>query len=71
MFKGLPKRFRSEMAKLVPRADYLNITATKDRKYSTWRGGSHVTALASFESQWITMDDYDEYGAEVVNRICI
>ena len=71
IFQGLPKRFWSEMAKLVPRRDYLNIIATKDRKYSTWQGGSKLTSLSSFESKWITRDDYDEYGAEVVNRICI
>ena len=68
MFQGLPKRFWSEMAKLVPRRDYLNIIATKDRKYSTWQGGSKLASLSSFESKWITRDDYDEYGAEVVTE---
>ena len=71
LFEGLPDRFYEEMAKLVPRRDYLSIVAAKDRKYSTWLGGSKLTSLASFESKWITQDDYYEYGTEVVNRICI
>lgn len=46
------------------------IIAPPDRYYSAWNGGSDLCSLSSFESYWITKEEYEENGAEIVHRKC-
>merc|ERR1712070_503834 len=47
------------------------IIASADRYYSVWAGGSIQCSLQTFASQWITKDEYEENGAEIVHRKCV
>jgi len=49
----------------------VKIIAAEDRYYSVWTGGSTLSSLSTFESQWITKQDYEENGAEIVHRKCV
>ena len=49
----------------------VKIIAAPDRYYSVWTGGSTLCSLSTFESQWITKEEYEEYGAEIVHRKCV
>jgi len=49
----------------------VKIIATSDRYYAVWTGGSTLSSLSTFESQWITKDEYEENGAEIVHRKCV
>jgi actin-related protein len=49
----------------------VKIVASADRYYSVWIGGSTLSSLATFESQWITNQEYEENGAEIVHRKCV
>ena len=49
----------------------VKIIAAPDRYYSVWTGGSTLCSLSTFESQWITKEEYEENGAEIVHRKCV
>ena len=41
-----------------------------DIKYAVWQGGAVVSNLSSFKDNWITKEEYEEYGALIVRRKC-
>eukprot|EP01084_Bolivina_argentea_P246430 412418_1 len=45
-----------------------NITASENRKYNVWIGGSMLAEQSIFEESWITKDEYDERGPNIVQR---
>merc|ERR1712087_611925 len=58
MFPNIDKRLNKEMA------------APPERKYSVWIGGSILSSLSTFQEMWITKDEYDESGPQIVPRKC-
>jgi len=71
LYEGLPDRLEMELNKLAPQSGMVKIIATKDRYFSVWTGGSTLSSLSTFESQWITKEEYEENGAEIVHRKCV
>jgi actin-related protein len=71
LYEGLPDRLEKELAKLVPNSNEVKVIAQKDRYYSVWIGGSTLSSLSTFKSNWITKSEYDESGAEIVHRKCV
>jgi actin-related protein len=71
MFEGLNVRILKEIEARAPKSISVKVIASPDRKYAVWRGGSTLTSLSTFSSLWITKEDYDEHGAEIVHRKCI
>jgi actin-related protein len=71
LYEGLPDRIEMEVDKLCPQQGVVKVIATKDRYYSVWTGGSTLSSLSTFESQWITKEEYEENGAEIVHRKCV
>jgi len=71
LYDGLPDRLEKEVDQLAPQAGMVKIVAPADRYYSVWTGGSTLCSLATFESQWITKDEYEESGVEIVHRKCV
>lgn len=49
----------------------VKIISNADRYYSVWAGASTLTSLSTFDSQWITKEEYEENGAEIVHRKCV
>jgi len=71
LYEGLPDRLEKEIDALCPQQNMVKIIASKDRYYSVWTGGSTLSSLSTFESQWITKEEYEENGAEIVHRKCV
>jgi len=71
LYEGLPDRLSNELNKLAPQAGMVKIIAPADRYYSVWTGGSTLSSLSTFESQWITNEEYQENGAAIVHRKCV
>eukprot|EP01083_Nonionella_stella_P167470 562916_1 len=42
----------------------------EQREYSSWLGGSILASLSTFESMWITKEEYEQEGPSVVHRKC-
>jgi len=71
LYSGLPDRLEKELDAMCPQQNMVKIIASQDRYYSVWTGGSTLCSLSTFESQWITKEEYEENGAEIVHRKCI
>lgn len=70
MFPGFEQRLQHELRGHAPTAVQANIRVVppKDRKYGVWTGAQVFAALRSMqEDQWMTIDDYDEYGASFIH----
>eukprot|EP01120_Amphizonella_sp_Union-15-10_P010325 TRINITY_DN4115_c0_g1_i1.p1 TRINITY_DN4115_c0_g1~~TRINITY_DN4115_c0_g1_i1.p1 ORF type:complete len:689 (+),score=169.17 TRINITY_DN4115_c0_g1_i1:2-2068(+) len=48
----------------------IKVIAPPERKYSVWIGGSIFGSLSTFQQQWISKEEYDEYGPAVVHSKC-
>lgn len=70
MFPGFQERMQKEMETLCPINTKVTCLAPPDRANSAWCGGSVLASLDTFHSQWITSDDYDENGPEIVHQKC-
>lgn len=68
LFPGFGDRLLNEVKKLAPKDVKIKISAPPERKYSTWIGGSILASLANFRKMWISHEEYDEDGANVVHR---
>jgi actin-related protein len=60
MFPGLSERLTKELSALAPTTMKIKVVAPVERKYSTWIGGSILASLASFQSKWVSKQEYDE-----------
>ena len=72
LFKGLPERFTKELQKIFPgkMKDEIKVIASPERNFYSWIGGSILSAISTFESQWITKTEYEEYGESIVLKKC-
>jgi len=70
MYEGIADRLKSEVVGMLPAGSEVRIVASADRKYAVWKGASTLASLSTFESSWITAEDYQEHGAGVVHRKC-
>ncbi len=70
MYEGLADRLKNEIFELAPAGTEIRVIASADRKYAVWKGGSTLASLSTFESSWVTAEDYQEHGASVIHRKC-
>lgn len=70
MFPGMADRMHWELSQLVPPKIKIKLIAPPERKYSVWIGGSILASLSSFQQLWVTKQEYEEYGPEMIHRKC-
>ncbi|CAF3673966.1 unnamed protein product [Rotaria sp. Silwood1] len=70
MFPGIADRMQKEITALAPSAMKTRIIAPPERKYAVWIGGSILSSLATFQTMWISKQEYDESGPSIVHRKC-
>lgn len=68
MFPGLAERMQKELTALAPAGMKTTIVAPPERENSVWIGGSVLASLSTFQTMWVTKQDYDETGPSVVHR---
>ena len=72
MFPGLADRLQKELTlqegigPMVPNNTKVKVIAPPERKYSTWIGGSILASLPNLHSKWISKEEYDESGADII-----
>jgi actin-like protein 6A len=72
---NIPERLRNEVEAVVHMsAPAWKVKATNagpaERGICTWLGGSILASLGSFHEMWITKAEYEEYGAQIVDKKC-
>merc|ERR1712203_1059518 len=70
MYPGIADRMQKEITALAPNTMKIKIIAPPERKYSVWISGSILASLSTFQSMWISKEEYDESGASIVHRKC-
>lgn len=68
MFPGIADRMQKELSALAPTSMKTKIVAPPERKYSVWIGGSILASLSTFQSMWVSKQEYDESGPGIVHR---
>ena len=63
-----PDRLQKELVNLAPSTMKVKIIAPPERKYSVWIGGSILSSLSTFQQMWISKEEYDESGPQIVHR---
>ena len=71
LYENLPERLEMEIDNMCPQPNLAKVIAPQDRYFSVWVGGSTLSSLSTFEAQWITKEDFDECGVEIVHRKCV
>lgn len=71
MFQGIAERIQKEITSLAPAEKVKIIAPPIDRKLSAWIGGSILASLDTFQSFWITKEEYEEAGPAIVERKCV
>jgi len=74
MFKNIDTRLLNEIKALGGKKNQnmgkTKVCALPERAYAVWIGASILSSLSSFESMWITNQEYEEFGPTIVNRKC-
>jgi len=70
MYPGIADRMQKEITSLAPSTIKIKIIAPPERKYSVWIGGSILASLSTFQSMWISKQEYDDSGPGIVHRKC-
>ncbi len=67
---GFADRMQHEISSLAPSSMKVKTIVPPERKYSVWIGGSILGSLSTFQSMWISKEEYDECGPSIVHRKC-
>jgi len=70
MYTGIAERLTKEITAALPEKSKVKCIAPPERKYSVWIGGSILASLSSFQTMWITREEYEESGPGIVHRKC-
>ncbi|KAL0163620.1 hypothetical protein M9458_039373, partial [Cirrhinus mrigala] len=62
LLSGLPARLQQEIRLMCP-ADL-----SADRDFSVWCGGAALANMPDLCSAWISADEYEEFGPQIVFR---
>lgn len=71
MYEGIGERMTKELTALAPSTMQIKVIAPPERKFSVWIGGSILSSLSTFQSMWITREEFDESGPAIVHRKCM
>ena len=64
---GFAERVQKEITRLAPESTKVKVFDPPGRQYSTWMGGCQFVQNVD----WITKEEYDEYGPTIVHKKCI
>ena len=68
---GLQHRFASEMERLVDnKRIFVEVNLPDTNPYSAYVGAGVQSSLESWQDNWITRKEYEEYGLTYVHRKC-
>ncbi|XP_029902975.1 uncharacterized protein LOC115356102 isoform X2 [Myripristis murdjan] len=72
LLPGLPERLQAEIRGMVPAdlVDCVRVSSPKDRDFSVWSGGAVLANLPTFAPAWISQEEYEEFGPQIVFRKC-
>lgn len=70
MFPNFGTRIERELNEMLPSKTKISVVSPPNRKNSAWIGGSVLVSLATFSQMWITKEEYEEVGPEIIHLKC-
>lgn len=70
LFESMGERLWQEIHTLTPQSGRIKVLAPPERLFSVWLGGSILASLSTFQTMWITKQEYDENGPNIIHRKC-
>ena len=58
MFPGISERLTKELTAMAPTSMKIKVVAPQERKFLVWIGGSILSSLSTFQTMWITKQEY-------------
>ena len=58
MFPGISERLTKELQAMAPTNMKIKVVAPQERKFLVWIGGSILSSLSTFQTMWITKQEY-------------
>jgi len=73
LFPHFTDRIHNELLDLTPRNTRIRLISApeeSERRYSSWLGGSILSALQAFQANWVSRKDFMEQGVAALERKC-
>ena len=70
MFPGIHQRMTNELTMLAPDSITVRVITPPERKYSVWIGGSILSSLHTFQDIWVSKEEYEASGPEIIHQKC-
>lgn len=71
MFPGMAERLRKTLCDLRPYLlEQVKVIAPPERKLTVWIGGSVLSSISSFSQEFVSKDEYSEYGPSIIKWKC-
>ncbi len=67
LFPNIAERVCKSIKSMGGNSVKFKVYAPAERKYSSWIGGSILSCLTPFETMWVSKQEYEEYGPNVMN----
>uniref|UniRef100_A0A182MX72 Actin n=1 Tax=Anopheles culicifacies TaxID=139723 RepID=A0A182MX72_9DIPT len=71
MLNGFAERLQKELTTLVPSEYRCKVVTTQHPTLSVWAGGCMVAQSPLFQQQWVTKQEYEEHGADIIHQKCV
>ena len=70
LFRGMSQRLSKDLERRFPSSHSarLVVPSPHERKFSSWIGGSILSSLGSFQQNWISKAEFEEFGESIVKR---
>jgi len=68
--KGFQDKLKKTLVETLSKnnAGFIKINAQNERKYSAWIGASVVCSIGNFQEMWISKNDYEEVGPQILHK---
>jgi len=70
LFPGLGPRLEAGIRARVPPSTKVCVTSSSKSSIHTWVGGSILASLSTYKGMWISQQEYEESGPQIVLRKC-
>ena len=73
LFSGFPERFQKQIINTNKQTFKIKIIthpSNTERKFSAWIGGSILSSLGTFHQLWLSLAEFEEHGASIIERKC-
>ena len=65
LLKGFGEKLKNELSDSIENSNF-KMSASNERQFSAWIGGSIVASLDNFQYMWVSKQEFDENGKNLL-----